>query len=62
MQGFDTKTTFMTKENKIIFNNYENKRLNKIETFDSEKQADDPIEKISAYDYNNFYFNRCLGK
>lgn len=28
---------------------------------DSDKIPENTFGKINAYDYNNFYFNRCLG-
>ncbi len=39
--------------------NYESKGGN--QTNENHNYDDNPMGKISAYDYNNFYFNRCLG-
>ena len=61
MQGLDPKTSYMNKENEFIINECENQIIYQREIV-SDKKNEDPIVKISSYDYNNFYFNRCLGK
>jgi hypothetical protein len=59
-QGNNSITTFVPKENNTFFHNQESLKSQKV--IDNDALADDRIWKISAYDYNNFYFNRCLGK
>lgn len=60
MQGIETTNNLPSKDNIFAFGNNVNKQLLKRES-DLYKQSEDSIGKISSYDYNNFYFNRCLG-
>lgn len=58
--SIDIKNTYNSDDSNLNSNGKSENIKNQKEN-EEDKYNENPLINISAYDYNNFYFNRCLG-